>query len=432
MSAAPRSGPARLREGATQRTRARLREGAGESRRGRAGLRWRLPLALLLVAACDRLAPEEPEPAGPSLTVTRGELEPTILLTGELEAANSLDLSVPRTESWNIAIRWMAEDGAEVKVGDKVVELDNTAVLERISDHDLAVVQADIELTSQQAKHAVELADKRFEVESQRIALEKAALDAEVSPELVSRRDYQEFKIAKQRAKVALTTAEDDLATTIRGGKLEEQVKRIALQKAVRQYEGAREQLKSLVLTAPRDGVAMIATHPWEGRKFQVGDTVWPGMAVAKLPDLETMLVKGTLSDVDDGRIRAGMRARCTADAYPDQPVEAVVVSVSPVAREPERQSARRFFSVILELEQTDHETMRPGLSVKVEIFDEPRPDALLVPRAAVDFGAEAPQVTLASGEQVEVALGTCTPQHCALLGGLDEGAELRPAGGSR
>ena len=43
--------------------------------------------------------------------------------------------------------------------------------------------------------------------------------------------------------------------------------------------------------------------HPWEGRKLQEGDTVWVGMTVASLPDLDSMIVEASLSDVDDGRI---------------------------------------------------------------------------------------------------------------------------------
>lgn len=394
----------------------------------RANVVRRGALLVGLLAACDPArGPNEPV-ADPSLVVTRGALEERILLTGELEAAESEQLLAPRTEGWAIAIRWLAEDGALVKKGDKVVELDNTAVLETISDLDLAVSQAGIELTSQRATSAVAVEDKRFEVQTQRTALAKAELDAKVSPQLVSRREYQQFQLAVSTATTALATAEDDLRAAQEGARLEEEVKRIALDKARRKLESAQEEIEGLVLSAPRDGVVVVGTHPWEGRKLQMGDNVWPGLTVAKLPDLSSMVVEAVLSDVDDGRVRPGMAATCVVDAWPERPLAAEVLSVSPVAREPEHQSARRFFSVVLTLPAGGIDDLRPGLSVKADVLAAQHEGELLAPRAALDTSTEPARAWLASGEAVDVELGPCDAHRCVVLAGLSEGAALGPA----
>lgn len=359
------------------------------------------------------------------LVVSRGTLEERLLLTGELEADRSEVLVAPRTQGWGIAIRWLAQEGALVRKGEKVVDLDNTAVLETISDLDLAVSQADIDLSSQQATAAVAAEDKRFEVETQRIALAKARLDATVSPELVSRREYQKFQLAVRTAQTALATAEDDLRAAQAAARLEQEVKRITLAKAHRALESATEEIDALVLTAPRDGVVVVGDHPWEGRKLQMGDTVWPGLTVAKLPDLGSMVVEAVLSDVDDGRVRPGMTARCLVDAWPERPLEAQVLSVSPVAREPEHQSMRRFFSVVLTLPAVGLEDLRPGLSVKADVLVARHEDALLAPRAALDTSTEPARAWLRSGEAVDVELGACDAQRCVVLAGLSEGDAL-------
>ena len=395
--------------------------------RARRAARWTglgLGLGLGLGAGGCTEPPASAARGASPLVVERGPLAPRLLLTGELEAVESDELLAPQTDNWAISIRWMAEDGALVKAGDRVVELDNTAILEEISDHELAVIQAGIELSSQRATSAVEVADKRFEVETQRIALAKAEVDAAVSPELVSRREHMQLQLAVKKARTALATAEDDLKAAIEAGRLAEEVKRIALDKARRKLEGAQEQIEALVLRAPRDGVVEIGEQPWEGRKLQVGDTVWPGMTVAKLPDLSTMVVQAQLSDVDDGTVAVGMAARCLIDAQPERPLEAVVTSISPVAREPEHQSMRRFFSVVLSLSNADPEIMRPGLSVKAEIRVDER-EALLIPRAGLDLEGDEPRARLASGETVEVTLGACDARSCELLAGVDEGTEL-------
>ncbi len=62
--------------------------------------------------------------SGEALRVVRGDFEDRILLTGELEAARAELISVPRVPSWQVSIRWLEADGAEVQKGQKVAELD--------------------------------------------------------------------------------------------------------------------------------------------------------------------------------------------------------------------------------------------------------------------------------------------------------------------
>lgn len=406
-----------------------MRSGGGRARAARA---VRCGALLAALGGCELVTPGSAAPvhSGPPLVVTRGVLEERLLLTGELEADQSEELLAPRTEGWGVAIRWLAEDGVLVRQGEKVVELDNTAVLETISDLELAVITAGTELASQRATSAVAVADKRFEVTTQRIALAKAKLDADISPELVSRRDHQKFQLAVHTATTALATAEDDLRAAQEGARLEEEVKRIALLKAERKLDSARAEVAALSLTAPRDGVVLVGTHPWEGRKLQVGDTVWPGLTVAKLPDLGSMVVKAVQSDVDDGRVRPGLTAQCLVDAWPERPLPAEVLTVSPVAREPEHQSARRFFSVVLRLQGGELQDLRPGLSVQADVLVARHEGELLVPRVALDTSTEPARAWPQGGQAVDVVLGPCDAHQCIVLAGLSEGDVLAPVPG--
>lgn len=402
------------------------------------GARILASLLVLSVSACDTvvgMAGTEPELAVPTATLTRGSVTQTLLLTGELEAENAVQLLTPRTENWQIAIKWLAEDGSAVKKGDRVVEFDNSAVIEKLNDLDVQVVEAGVELETQQAETSVQVAEKAFEVQTQETAVAKAELDASVPEELVSRREFQDSRLALERAKVALTSAQRDLESLRSGGRLEEQVKRVAYEKALRAYKAAGEELDALQLTAPRDGIVLVGKHPWEGRKLQLGDSVWPGLAVAELPDLSKTLVRATLSDVDDRRVVPGMKVTCTVDAFPEIDLPGFVRSVSPVAQAfggtGESPSTRQGFTVVVELEADLPEQMRPGLSVKVEVPSLVVEDALLVPRAALDFSSEPPTAVLEDGQQVEVTVGACDAQHCAADSGLAEGDVVRMPGGA-
>jgi multidrug efflux pump subunit AcrA (membrane-fusion protein) len=87
---------------------------------------------------------------------------------------------------------------------------------------------------------------------------------------------------------------------------------------------------------------------------------------------------------------------------------------------------------------------MRPGMSVRVEVLGPEVKGALLIPRAALDFGASAaaaasigsaggrPRALLASGGAVPVKLGACTALECVVESGLTEGTRLRPRDGGR
>lgn len=158
---------------------------------------------------------------------------------------------------------------------------------------------------------------------------------------------------------------------------------------------------------------------------MQVGDAVWMGMTVVRIPDLAAMRVQAQLSDVDDGRIGTGMPARCVLDTYPDLVFPGKVAEVQAVAREAERFSPRRMFPTLVALDKTDPDRMRPGMSVRVEIEATRRDGVLLAPRAGLDLAAEPIVARVRGGTRQPVKLGPCNASVCIVEQGLDEGALL-------
>jgi multidrug resistance efflux pump len=331
-----------------------------------------LGLGLGLAACADPPPPAALVAAG-AAPVARPTAEPSarqerLLLTGRIRAASSVELTAPRTRMWNVSLRWLGEDGAIAKKGERVAELDNSAFTGDLEEKRLVVRQAALDFAIGAAVAARATADKKFEVEKRKLLLAKARLLAGVPKDLLSARTFEERQLELERARVAVGTAESDLATHEKTSALDLEVKRIALEKAERGIRETDESLAALVLLAPRDGLIVVADHPWERRKMQLGDTLQPGWTIVEMPDVATMEVQALLSDVDDGRVRVGDRAVCTLDAHPDHPFEGTVKEISPVAREPGRFSMRRAFDVKIVLDQSDPTRMRPGMSVKVEL----------------------------------------------------------------
>jgi HlyD family secretion protein len=350
--------------------------------------------------------------------VTRGDLNDRVVLTGDLRAPSSVDLTAPRTETWMIAIRWLAKDGAEVKAGERVLEFDNTSVTSTLEQKKLQLIEAEMAFRSARDLSAIETQTKKNALEQHRVALQKSIVRADVPEDLVSKRDFQERQLARKQMEAEVKKAEAEYIAQTQEAKLDLEVKQIELDKAKRAIETAEKTIKDLVLTAPKDGVVVVDDHPWEGRKYHENDQVQPGWAIVSMPDItQPMEVRSELSDVDDGRIVAGMPGQCTLDAYPAESINCKIIDITPVARPKSEQSLRRAFSVRLSLEKTDATKMRPGMSVKIVLPHADVKAALLVPRGAVLDKA--------------VVLGACDAQHCVVESGLKEGDHVVLGGGS-
>ncbi|HSN27025.1 MAG TPA: hypothetical protein VLT45_12080 [Kofleriaceae bacterium] len=380
---------------------------------------------LLVLAACgSQPAQHNAAETVRLVKVVKRDVTDRVLLTGELKAASAVDLAVPRTDSWQLAIRWLIEDGTPVKAGDRLVELDNSAFTKELEQKKLALLEAEMTLRSTDALGRIDLASKQTELDQAKLTLAKATLKADVPADLLSGRDSQERQLEKKRAEIAVKKAEDVLASAKQQQALELKVKQIELDKAKRGIETAEKTIAELVLKAPRDGIAVIDDHPWEGRKFHTGDTVQPGMTIATLPDTNApMQVQADLSDVDDGRAAVAMTGTCTLDAYPSEPIACTVKDLTPVARIEGQKSLRRAFAVTLTLAATK-EKMRPGMSVKVELA-RPGVAGLVVPRGAIVFGKQ-PRVRLSDGSLHDVTVGPCDAQGCIVEKGVTEGEVVR------
>lgn len=376
--------------------------------------------------------------ADDALTARRGDFERRVLLTGALEADRAVLLTVPRTPSWQVELRWIAEDGAAVRAGDRVAELDKSAFTSELEDQETALQEKLAELERRRAELLAETRDKEFDVARLGAARKKAELEAEVPEGLVPLQELEERRLALDKAELELDKAEADLAAQREAAASELEVLAIEIGKMRREIEAARAAISELTLEAPEDGIFLVGTHPWEDRKLQTGDTVWVGMTVGTLPDLSSLVVEARLPDVDDGAIAPGMPAVVTLDTFPERSFEGTVREVAPVAQEQGMESARRFFHTVIDLDEPDPERMIPGMSARVEVIAERREDALLVPRRAVAVEGGAPGEDRAAvvrmagagvdGGTARVRLGPCDDIECVVEEGLAAGAALEAA----
>jgi hypothetical protein len=327
-------------------------------------------LVIFVCAACGRgprAAPARPE-AALAPKAARPAYEDRLLLTGELVAKRTVDLFAPETPVWQVQVRWMEADGATVTKGQRVIELDSSSFTAQLEEKTAAAQQAAADLVKQEADSEGQVADKAFALEKCRTAVEKARVDAAVPEELRPRREHQEKQLALKKAESELAKAGEDLAAARRGAAADIALKKLTLAAARREAETVEAATHALSLVAPADGVFVVSDHPRERRKIQVGDSVWPGFALARIPDRSGMQVEAALFDVDDGLVTKGTPVIVTLDADPGRPLKGTVSETAAIAQEPTRESLRRTLRVAVILEKPEDVPMRPGQSVKVEV----------------------------------------------------------------
>ncbi|MCP4660270.1 MAG: HlyD family efflux transporter periplasmic adaptor subunit [bacterium] len=383
--------------------------------------------ASCMIVACagSQAASESAAGAGAPPEVRRGELTRRMLLTGSLVAEDAVVLAAPNANVWPLELRWLAEEGAEVHHGDKVVEFDNSQLVTQLEERRVQLAEMKNELISMKARVAGEESEAALEVEQRRAQIAKARLDAEIPADIVAPSKYERNQLDLRRAQLELVAAERKLRTTREGGRADIELQRLKIDKARSEVHRVETGIALLSMRAPCDGILIRGENYRERRPLQAGDTIFPGRVAARLPDLSTLIVKARLFDVDDGRVRAGQSLHATLDAFPEQIFTGRVREVDRVAQQGSRSSLRRFFSVMIDLETIDTERMRPGMSVKVVIEEPEREGVLLVPRSGLDWSEQQPRALLADGSLVALTLGDCNAAFCEVEEGLAEGMAL-------
>ncbi len=364
-----------------------------------------------------------PDP-DPVLSVKKTGLSSHILLSGTLRASDSSAVTAP-ADGWGLEIRWLAEDGSIVKEGDKVLEMDASEILSMLDSAESAYIKARSELAQAQNNASIGSADKKHLLRQATSALQKAQLSANVPADAYPRRVYEDMQLALKKAKSELLSAKESATSETKISTFAVKQARVAVVKTEREIVELQKKLEEYIISAPKDGIILRNKNWQEGRPYAEGDKTWPGEAILQMPSLAVMKVQAELSDVDDGRIHIGMTSRCTLDAYPERVFKGHVINISPVATAPDRNSLRRAFDVEIELEETDSATMRPGMSVQVEIEDTLAKDVLLAPRAGLLFQDDGVFALFPSGQTQSVEVGPCSIDDCVIKSGLTAGTKL-------
>ncbi len=369
------------------------------------------------------------------LRVSAGPLTISHHMTGKLVAEEAVEFSAPNVGVFPLQIGWLASEGSQVEPGDTVVEFDNSSLASNLEQLETQIEQAETSLETALSTAATDLAQAAFELEQAQSTLRRARIEADIPEGLKSEVEMARLRLELEKAELEETQAVRNLASSEEAAKSDVAVAEVELEKALRAAANAEAKIDRLALRAPRQGIVVVQENYVDDRPFQIGDNVQPGMRVVRLPDLDTMVVRADLFDVDDGAIETGLDAEIELDAFPGEVLRGRVRLIDRVAQQPSRRSSRRVFSVVIDVPELDRERVRPGMSVRVSV--ERRVDTVngesvrLVPRSALQQRLTETRVALYRGGWQSVEIGDCSSMHCVLLEGPELGTRLRMAVGA-
>lgn len=331
--------------------------------------------------------------------VARQDIETTVLASGVLEASSLVSIGAEvsgRIEALHVKL------GQSVKRGDLIAEIDRL-------DQENAVKSAEAALAGIEAQ-------KRY----QEAVLVKAEAALDRSQQLsvgslVSRTDLDTAQAAVGQAKAQI----DQLSAQIDQAELT--------------VESAKLNLARTSIVAPSDGT-VVALVVEEGQTLNANSTT---PTIAKIANLDTMVIKAEISEADVVKVQPGQRVYFTILGEPDNRIQATLREVEPaptsIGTDTSTNTATTaiYYNGIFDVPNPSHR-LRISMTAEVTIVLDAARDALVLPAALLTRRAPDGTSTVSvfdpATERVElreVKVGINNNVSAQILSGLDEGEQV-------
>jgi HlyD family secretion protein len=213
---------------------------------------------------------------------------------------------------------------------------------------------------------------------------------------------------AWELARIELARAEDNLELTREG-----------------RVSGRGKAMESII-RAPAGGIVL-------QRNVDPGDPVVPltsfqeGTDLATVADMRDLIFKGTVDEIDVGKLRLGVEARLKIGALPGEEVLGVLTRIAPQARE---EDGARLFEVEIELVAGQDVVLRAGYSANADLIIREKNEILLIPERLVLFEDDGAKTFVEipgrspddDPEKIEIRTGLSDGLNIEVVEGLEAG----------
>jgi HlyD family secretion protein len=321
----------------------------------------------------------------PTVTVTRDNIVDKALAVGTIEPENEISI---KSKVSGVVKRIFADAGTYVKAGQPLLEV-------RPDPTPLELAES---------KRQVQLR----QVEVDNLVKESVRQESMMKKALSSQKEYEDFQRSYQEAQLQLKLAKEKLELLESGRVLIEDT-----------------QIESII-KAPIDGFVL-------SKSVEVGDPVTPltsyqeGTVLMKMANMGNMIFKGTVDEIDVGRLKEGMTSELKIGALPQAEVTGSLTKISLKAEKKENATV---FPIEIVVESAASSTLRAGYSANANIIIRRKDSVLTIPERVVTFRNDSAfvKVALADGREEErrITTGLSDAIRVEVLSGLVEGERIR------
>ena len=321
------------------------------------------------------------------ISIRREDFTLTVPGSGVLKAEKAVDIRPPPlARHWQFKIVRMVSEGTQVKRGDFLLQFDGTEIQKQLRDEETSYQKALQEYEKTQSSQKLQMKDLELEVEGALVEREK------VENKLRQYREFEgmlkireaEFDALLKRQQVEML--EKKLVSVRKNAELQLQLLKEAEEFYRLRAQAYRKALDSLLIKAPASGVVIFWTD-WRNEKKRVGSSVRVHESVLAIPDLNTLLIEGQVSEIDAGKVKVGGEVTVTLDAIPNQAFTGRIVETSSVFRAASFDRPTKVFEFQVKLNRVDPKRMRPGMAVRLQLVADHLENVLSVPLSALDLG---------------------------------------------
>jgi HlyD family secretion protein len=381
----------------------------------------------LLVAACNNK-----RSALITYKLKRSDFIEKIAAGGTVQAVNNLSIMTPRVNISIITVDHLAEEGTYVKKGDTICILAAPELRNQLESFNTDLETMEADMKKLEANNALEMSLLKAQIETNKAQVAISTLDS-VQMKFANPVKKRLLGLEQEKVSIEKRKLEKKYAAQMRinNSEIVQMKNRIMIQKS--RILILQNQVNSLFITAPQDGIVMHTESPTVmimssaggsgtlGGKIEEGSSVFAGMSLLQLPDMRQMQVLIEVPEADFKRIETGQKVKIQVDAVKNLFTTGIIKRKNAAGKTTQYESQVKTYEVIASIDSC-HLRMKPGLSARCEILIKEAKDTLVLPSAAI-FGKDSSKIVYVSqGELfriVPIKTGISNSTECILSSGL-------------
>ncbi len=351
--------------------------------------------------------------------VISGEFNDYIRVSGQVQPMTTIQVSPLES---GVVHEIFLEEGAQVKAGDKILELKNENL-------DMQILNSEADLAEKEnllRNTLISMEQEKLSVHQEMLQLEtdvkrnRRAYEAQkqlYQEELIAREEYlraeEDYDLAKSRLELVKNRAvQDSLYRSIQVKQMQ-----VSLSNMRVNMQMIRRRKEHLILTAPIDGELGLLD-------VVLGQSVSSGMKIGQINNLSSYKIEAQIDEHYIDRVMPGLEAQFERQ---DESYQAVIRKVYPEVRDGK-------FKADFKFDGTLPENIRTGQTYSLNLQLGQPEEAVMIPRGTFyqKTGGRWIYVVTEDGSKAykrEIRIGRQNPQYYEVLEGLEPGEEVITSG---